>query len=258
MGVLQERVAIVTGTSSGLGREIAMRFPGEGAIVYGIARRTHLLAQVAETCRDLPGKFHPLTADLLDLKAIPGMVDAIAAKEGRIDILINNAGVADTLEAADKMDVDYWDKIMRIDLYSYFYFIKSVLKYMLRDGKGAIVNMSSVGGITGGRSGVAYVTAKHAIVGLTRHTAYAFAKRNIRCNAICPGIIDGCDHVNTMGLTPDQINKEGVDQLAGGMWNIPRLGQPSEIASTALFLASDAGSFVNGVIMPVDGGWTCY
>jgi NAD(P)-dependent dehydrogenase (short-subunit alcohol dehydrogenase family) len=175
----------------------------------------------------------------------------------KIDILINIAGSPDDYTAAAEMGDDVWDRTIKLLLYAPFYASKDVMIHMLKAKKGNIINISSLAGVTAGRARVAYICAKHAVIGLTKNTAFMYANEGIRCSTICPGA------VNTplvRGVSDGTIpaNKTALEKCTSGAVNMPRVGEPEEIASIAVFLASNDSSLINGSVIAADSGWSAY
>ncbi|MFI6709081.1 SDR family NAD(P)-dependent oxidoreductase [Nonomuraea sp. NPDC050478] len=191
-----------------------------------------------------------VAADVGDERAVAALVESAISAYGRIDALFNNAGIIDDMALPADISPELWDRVLRVNLTGTFLVTRAVLPHMLRAGRGAIVNTASEAGVRGGAAGAAYTASKHGVVGMTRSVAWAYAKDGIRCNAILPGatltgIADGATFDPTGAARLSPVLALG-DQLA----------RPEQMADAALFLASDAASFVNGAIVPVDGGWS--
>jgi NAD(P)-dependent dehydrogenase (short-subunit alcohol dehydrogenase family) len=180
------------------------------------------------------------------------MIDAAVKEFGAVDVLVNNAGVLDDFLPVGELINAVWTRVMDINVNGPMYASRRVVPLMLKQGKGAIINISSVGGQNGSRAGVAYTTSKHALIGMTKNIAFQYADKGIRCNAIAPG------GVNTNIVAGMHPNALGYAKLSLGLQIMPRAGEPGEIAEVALFLASEKSSFVNGEVLVADGGWTAY
>jgi NAD(P)-dependent dehydrogenase (short-subunit alcohol dehydrogenase family) len=232
MITLEGKVAIVTGAANGIGHAIARMFRDAGARVVAAD------IEPAEQC---------LQADVSIEADVRRVVDAAARINGRIDVLCNNAAWMGVGHAALEAGAEEWDKSFGVTLRSAQYFTQAVLPYMIRQKDGSVINIASVQGLVGARNSVAYTSMKHALVGFTRSVAYDYGPHNIRVNAICPGAI-------TTRISP----KPGTElyQRQVSKTFLGRVGQPREVAYMALFLASDAASYVTGAVLPVDGGWT--
>lgn len=244
---LTGKTAIVTGASSGLGAAIALLFAEHGAKVIALARRKERLDELAKQNSNII----PVVADVTQPADLAKAMDAA----GCPDILVNNAGIMDDMLPVTEVTDEVWDNVMNVNVRSVMSYTRAFVKFVQENHKsGSIINISSVGGITGGRGGVAYVASKHAVIGLTKNVAYTYATEGIRCNAICPGSVS--TEITAVGLkNPSEF---GFARSKLGMGNIPRFGEPAEVANLALFLASDESSLVNGAVITADAGWTAY
>uniref|UniRef100_UPI001C5D7B96 SDR family NAD(P)-dependent oxidoreductase n=1 Tax=Nonomuraea rhizosphaerae TaxID=2665663 RepID=UPI001C5D7B96 len=191
-----------------------------------------------------------VAADVSDEESVAALTEAAISAYGRIDVLCNNAGIMDTMALPADITVAQWERVLRINLTGTFLVTHAVLPHMLRQGGGAMVNTASEAGIRGGAAGAAYTASKHGVVGLTRSVAWAYAKDGIRCNAILPG--PTMTNISAGG----SFDPAGAARLGPVLALGERIAQPEQMADAALFLASDAASFVNGAIVPVDGGWS--
>jgi len=250
---LEGKVAIVTGASAGMGKDIAYYYAKEGAKVLAVARRADRLQALAESAKDLPGEIVPFAADMADKKQIEAMIDEAIKRFGTLDILVNNAGIMDDFSPVANVDDDMWEQVININLNAPFYSMRYALQHFLEKGSGVIINVASIGGICGSRAGAAYTTSKHGLVGLTKNTASMYASKNIRCNAICPG---GIETEISSGVYMQHINREGMEIAIKGPQ--VRLGKGHEIATVAVFLACDDSSYINGQCIVVDGGLTAH
>jgi|LSQX01.3.fsa_nt_gb NAD(P)-dependent dehydrogenase (short-subunit alcohol dehydrogenase family) len=252
---LKDKVAIVTGASSGMGRDMAYYFAKEGGDVLAVARRAERLAQLVEDTKEFEGKVVAFDTDLGIKSNIEKMVDEAVAVFGKLDILVNNAGIMDDMSPVGEASEEMYDKVMNLNTKSVFLSMGKAIKYFETVGGGTIINIASIGGLKGGIAGAVYTASKHAVVGLTKNTGYMYAKKGIRCNAICPGAVS--TEIAASEFMKN-INKGGAQLTGAGLTLNPRFGEPSEIAKVAVFLASDDASFVNGQCIAVDGGWTAY
>src|SRR5512135_828813 len=171
---------------------------------------------------------------------------------GKLDIVVNNAGLMDKMDPVAEMDDTTWYSVLDVNLNGPMRLFRAAIPEMLRNGKGAFVTIASVGGLFGSRAGAAYTTSKHGVIGLARNVGYMYALKGIRSNVIAPG------QVNTGIAEGIRFNPEGARICMGGLGISPRAGEPVEIARVALFLASDDAGFVNGAIVVADAGWTAY
>ena len=253
---LENKVAVVTGASSGVGKEIALLFAKEGAKVVAVARRAERLAQLEEASKELPGEIVAYAGDISLEETNVKMIDFAIEKFGKFDILINNAGLMDNFAPVENLDTDLMQRLMTVDVFGPAWATKKAVNVFLANKQaGSIVNVASIAGICGGKSGCAYTMAKHAVMGLTKNTAFVYRNDNIRCNAICPG------GINTEMVSPESFANAdqkglGVAMLAAGFGN--RMADPLEIANVALFLASDEASIVNGAVVTADSGLTAF
>lgn len=252
---LKDKIAIVTGASAGMGREIAYDYAKEGAKVLAVARRVERLKALAEEAKDLEGVIIPFGADMAEESQVAAMIDEAIKVFGGLDILVNNAGIMDDFSPVGDVSNDMWSKVINVNLNGPFYAIRKAVHHFEKSGGGVIVNVASIGGLYGGRAGAAYTTSKHALIGLTKNTAYMYSKKNIRCNAICPG---GIETEISTGDYMKHVNGKGAEMAMAGMGLNPRMGKPSEISAVAVFLASDDAGYVNGQCLAVDGGFTAY
>jgi len=252
---LQGKEAIVTGASSGIGREIAKLFAKEGAAVYAVARRKERLKELQECTKDYPGKIIPHAADLRAKEESEGIIDLACREYGKLDILVNNAGVMDDFSPVGEVSDEMMHNLTEINVMAPFYSTRKAVNCFLKLGGGNIINVSSIGGIRGARAGAAYTMSKHAIIGLTKNTGFMYARHNIRCNAICPG---GVDTEVGMGEFMKDLNPTGVNVIMPSTCGNPRSGTSEEIATIALFLACDDSSFINGQSIVADSGWTAF
>ena len=246
---LEDKVAVVTGAGSGMGREIARLFVAEGAKV--VAADWHA-DTIEGTAKDIGGTIVAVTANVADEQQCVAMIDKAMSTFGRIDILVNNAGVMDLFQSVADVDNETWRRVLSVNLDGPMFAMRRAVPLMLRQGHGAIVNIASVAGVGGGSAGAAYTASKHALIGLTKSTAYQYAKLGIRCNAIVSG------GVNTNIM--QSIDQSKIDQAALGRIGAyhavnPGMLEPIDIANAVLFLASDEARYINGVDLPADRGW---
>lgn len=253
---LTGKTAIVTGASAGMGRDIALYYAKEGASVLAVARRFEKLQNLSEEAKNYTGKIVPFAADMANQEQTEGMIDKAIKVFGHLNILVNNAGIMDDFSGVGDVKDDMWNNVLNINLNGPFYATRKAIEYFLSNNQnGSIINVASIGGLCGCRAGAAYTASKHALLGLTKNTAFMYANRNIRCNAICPG---GIETEIASGVYMKNINAEGMARATAGIGANPRMGTGAEIATIAVFLGSDDASYINGQCIAVDGGFTAY
>jgi NAD(P)-dependent dehydrogenase (short-subunit alcohol dehydrogenase family) len=255
MKKLENKVSLITGAGSGMGKAIALLFASEGSKVVATDIDQSRLDTLKAEIQQNGGQVSILLSDMAKEEDVENMIRVAVSIYGTLDILVNNAGIMDNFAPVAEVDNSIWEKVMKVNLDGPFKAMRAALKIFLTKGSGNIINISSIGGINGARAGAAYTTSKHALIGLTQNTGYMYSKSGIRCNAIAPGAVNTniAETIDFSKVTP-LVN----DRIMPGMALNPRTGEPAEIAKAALFLASDDSSFVNGEVLVVDGGWNAY
>lgn len=247
---LQGKSIVVTGASSGMGRAIVERFVREGASVVAVARRKERLEELAASLADAPGKMLVYAGDVSLRETNEGMIAAAVEHFGKLDVLVNNAGVMDDMAPIGEVDDDRYEKVMKVNVYGPLCAMRRAVQVFLEQGQGGnIINVASVGALRT-CAGAVYCASKAAVVSLTKNTAYMYMPDGIRCNAIAPGGIN-TEIAGSMGMP----NKNGYGRVQKVLACAPAPGSADQIAQAALFLASDDSRYISGDVLVVDGGW---
>ncbi|NLO08961.1 MAG: SDR family oxidoreductase [Clostridiales bacterium] len=250
---LKDKVAIVTGAASGMGKAIAIRYAKEGAKVVLSDINEQALNEVVRIITSDGGTAFGVLANVGKIEDIEHLVDTTVDTYKTVDILVNNAGIMDNFLPVGELTDEIWDRVININTSGPMRLIRKCLPIFLEKQQGIIINNASIGGLHGSRAGAAYTASKHALIGLTKNIGFQYSGLGIRCNAIAPG------GVNTnIGTTMNNPDKFGMERAMSGASLNPRFAEADEIAGVALFLASDDASFVNGAVITADGGWTAY
>jgi len=248
---LKGKVALITGSSRGIGKELAIGFAKEGAEVVINGRNQDKAKAVAKEVESLGVRSMAIGADVSLSQDVTRMVEEAINAFGRIDLLVNNAGINPFILEAEKIKEEGWDQVLDVNLKGVFLCCQAVGKKMIQQGGGKIINISSAAGILGEQGLLPYCVSKAGVMVLTRILAYEWSRYNIFVNAIAPGVIAG-------GMNTPILNKEIL--VSGLIQQVPlkRLGNPEEIVKIALFLASEDSSYINGTTIVADGGMTGY
>ena len=241
---LENQVALVTGGARGIGREIARLFAAEGADVALFDVNAETLAQTAQELRALGRRVEGIVVDVTDGKQVDDGVAKVLDKLGKIDILINNAGITkDGLLV--RMDDAQWDRVLDINLKGTFLCTRAVAKSMMKQRRGRVVNIASIVGLIGNPGQANYAASKAGVIGLTKTVAKELASRGVTCNAIAPGFIK----TEMTDALPEQAKQRLMEAIPMGT-----LGEPLDVARAALFLVGEASRYITGHVLVVDGG----
>ncbi len=239
-----EKVAVVTGASRGIGLEITRQLLAMGMTVAAVDIREDLLAEMVDKLPGVGEKLDTRAQDVTDSEGFAAVIDAVAEKYGRIDVLVNNAGITRDGLLMRMSDED-WELVLKVNLTSAFIGTRAVARHMVRRRSGVIINMASFSGIAGNRGQANYSSSKAGLIGLTKTTAKELAAKNVRSNAIAPGFI-------ATEMT-DALPQQAKD-IALEMIPLKKMGRPEDVAAVVAFLAGDDATYITGQVISVDGG----
>lgn len=243
-GRFDGKTVIVTGAGSGIGRATASRIAREGGTVVAVDMNE---AGLDEFVAELPDhNIVKVVADITDDAAIARIVEAAG---GTVDGLANVAGIMDKMQPVHEIDPGLWEKVFAVNVTGSFKLMKAVLPGMLEAGTGSIVNVASEAGLRGSAAGTAYTASKHAVVGMTKSSAYLYALTGVRINAVAPGAV-------ATGIEAPFASEFAAPRIQRGMAAIPSIAQAAQLAASITFLLTDDATNLNGVILPSDGGWS--
>lgn len=242
-----DKIALITGGSSGIGRATALAFAREGAKVVVASRGVEGGEETVRLIKDIGGEAFFVKTDVAKASEVEALVNKVIETYGRLDIAFNNAGVEGLVKPVIEQTEADFDLVMDINVKGVWLSMKYQIPQMLKQGGGAIVNTSSVLGLVGSAGISPYVASKHAVLGLTKTAALEYAKSNIRVNAVAPGAIE-----------TERLNRftDGNSEAMAEYHPLGRIGKPEEIAEAVVWLCSDAASFITGHTLTVDGGFT--
>ncbi len=246
---MKDKVVLITGGSSGIGKAAALAFAKEGARVSVAARRIPEGEETVSQIKEAGGEAIFVQTDVSKVPQVQALVEKTVKEYGRLDYAFNNAGIEGPhfVSTTDYSEED-WDQLMDINLKGVWLCMKYAIPHMLEQFKGAIVNMSSVTGLIGGRSGAPYCASKHGVIGLTKAAALEYATQGIRVNAVCPAVIE-TDMAERLFFS-----KPEIAERVKGFHPMGRTGTAEEVAEVVVWLCSDAASFITGHALPIDGG----
>ena len=243
---LQDKVAIITGAGKGIGQATAVKFAQEGAKVVVCDLSPESIQETVEMCKETRGDAFGCVADVRDIKSLESMVEITLAKWGRVDCLVNNAGIVMDSQLKN-MTEDQFDNVIEVNLKGVYNCTKAVVNAMLEQQSGVILNSSSIVGLSGNFGQTNYAASKAGVIGMVKTWARELGRKGIRANAVCPGFIA----TSILSSIPDRVLHALEEKVPLG-----RLGKPEEVANTFAFLASDEASYINGAVIEVTGGLT--
>jgi 3-oxoacyl-[acyl-carrier protein] reductase len=245
-GRLTDKVAIITGAGRGIGQATALKFASEGAKVVVCDLSPEWIEDTVERIGRIGGQAMGYTADVRSLPALRAMVDAVVARWGRVDCLVNNAGIVMDAQLKNMID-EQFDNVIDINLKGVYNCTRAVVDTMLKQQSGVILNASSIVGLYGNFGQTNYAASKFGVIGMVKTWAKELGRRGIRANAVCPGFVE----TSIIKSVPERVIKALEERVPLG-----RLAKPEEIANTFAFLASDEASYINGAVIEVSGGLT--
>ncbi|WP_310531282.1 glucose 1-dehydrogenase [Novosphingobium sp.] len=247
--MFKDKVVLVTGAGSGIGAVLAQAFGAAGAVVAVCDVSAGAAQGIAADIAERGGTAAPFALDVRDGTAVGAMIDALVSTHGRLDVAVNNAGVGGSGVPLAEIAEEAFDRVVGVNLKGVWQCMRHEITAMMRSGGGVIINNASALGLIGKANSSDYVATKHAVIGLTKSAALEYSAQGIRVNAVCPGVID-------TPLIQSRAGQPGFLDGLTALHPIGRLGQAHEVAEAIMWLASPQASFVTGIALPVDGGWT--
>jgi 2-keto-3-deoxy-L-fuconate dehydrogenase len=249
---LENRVAVITGAGSGIGRAMALQFAREGARIVAADLNPDAADETTQMVGGAGGVCEAFAVDAKEPDQVRAMIERANELYGQIDILCNNAGIGSTTDVVE-CEPDEWDRVMTVNVKSVYLGCKYAIPHMIERGGGVIINTASVAGMVGIIKRASYCASKGAVIALTKQVAIEYVKQNIRVNCLCPGTVDS----PWVGRLLDQADdRAAARQALEARQPMGRLGTPPEVAAAALYLASDDAAFITGTGLVIDGGWT--
>lgn len=243
---LTGEVVFVTGAASGIGKAQAKAFLEQGSFVFGFDQK---LGQMADLSKQYSETFASFAGDVTEKEQLIKAIECCHSKFGQVSILLNTAGILDEYKPLLKTDEQLWDRIFDVNVKSMYQLTQLILPDMLKQKSGTIINMASIAGFVAGGGGIAYTSAKHAIIGFTKQLALDYAPQGIRIKGIAPGAIQ------TPMNAADFAGNGKMAEWVANETPAKRWAQPEEVAELTLFLATPQASYIQGAIIPIDGGW---
>jgi len=245
---VKNKIVIVTGSGSGIGKATANHFATHGATVVVSDINLENIQKVADEIVTNGGKSLPIKANVAKFEEVENLIEKTVAEFGRLDVMVNNAGIGPNLLRTHEASLKDWDRIVAVNQTGVFYCMRLALKQFLKQGHGNIVNVASLAGLKASPNNISYSASKFAVVGMTKSAAMEYATKNIRVNAVCPGYTESA-------LLRQLINaKPEMDAILKSVIPMKRFGQATEIAEAIVWLASDNTQFITGQTITIDGG----
>jgi NAD(P)-dependent dehydrogenase (short-subunit alcohol dehydrogenase family) len=250
---LKDKVVVVTGAGSGIGRAMVNLFTAEGAKVVAAEWNAKTLKEVVDEVTAAGGEITGVEGNVALEADCDRIIDTAVQKYARLDVLCNNAGVMDINQGVAELTNAMWERVIGVNLNGPMYLSRKAVPLMVGQGGGSIVNTASVAGVGGGAAGAAYTVSKHGLIGLTKNTAFVYAPDGVRCNAIVAGAVE----TNIVqSIDPTKMDPKGTARFKTWYAAIPAQLKAIDIANLALFLASDESKKINGAMISADAGWT--